>query len=102
MMKILFVTDLYPLNNDLSIPKVIEDFALGLNEIGHGIEVLRGNFLLNSYLRKHQILKNEIYYRYGIKIYNRNYFLPFIGATFENNNYDLIISHMPSGHILAD
>ena len=60
MMKILLVTDLYPLNNDRTIPKVIEDFALGLNEIEHEIEVLRGNFLINSYLRKHQILKNEI------------------------------------------
>ena len=47
-MKILFVTDLYPIINDKKIPKVIEDFALAFKEKGNEISVLRPNFILNA------------------------------------------------------
>ncbi len=100
---ILLITDLYPLGDDSSIPLAIENFSLGFKDFGINVEVIRPNFLFNSLIRKHKIYKSGIYQRNGIKIYNRNFFLPFI---FDNlnikNNFDLIISHMPSGNIYAD
>lgn len=103
-MKILIITDLYPLNDDKTIPKIVEDFALGFNVLGHNVSVIRPNFIFNSFLRKHKILKQGIYERNGIKIYNRNFFLPFLDNNFDflHEAFDLIISHMPSGHIYAD
>ena len=102
--KILLITDLYPVDNfDKSIPLAIENFALAFKDYGINIEVIRPNFLFNTILRKHKIYKQGTYQRNGIKIYNRNFFLPFIYDNFEvQNNYDLIISHMPSGNIYAD
>lgn len=103
-MNILLISDLYPLKSDSSIPSVLEDFSLALKEIEDiSIEVIRPNFLLNTFLRGHKISKTGIYLRNNIKIYNRNFFLPFIFDNFKlKNKYDIIISHMPSGHIYAD
>ena len=105
-MKILIISDLYPLASDRSIPSVVEDFALGLKEKVDKIEVIRPNFLVNTILRKHKIVKSGTYLKNEIKIYNRNFILPFI---FENKkfienfkDFDCIISHMPSGHIYSD
>ena len=105
-MKILFVSDLYPLKNDKTIPLVVEDFALAFRDFGCDVCVLRPNFIINSIIRGHKLFKNGIYYEKNMKIYNRNYFLP---CVFDKNNFlyieeefDLIISHMPLGHICAD
>ena len=100
--RVLFVTDLYPLGEDDTIPFAIENFALALKDFGFCIEVVRPNFLFNTFLRKHKIYKQGIYQRNGIKIYNRNFVLPFIFDNFKPDSADLIISHMPSGNIYAD
>ena len=44
-MKILVVSDLYPLISDRSIRFVVEDFALALKQKVEKIEVIRPNFL---------------------------------------------------------
>jgi len=99
----LIITDLYPIDNDSTIPLAIEDFALALKDCGIEIEVIRPNFLFNTVLRRHKIYKEGSYVRNNIKIYNKNFILPFIFDNFSpSNNYDLIISHMPSGNIYSD
>ena len=105
-MKILIISDLYPLITDRTIPSVVEDFALAIKEKVEKVEVIRPNFIFNTILRRHKIVKSGEYVKNNIKIYNRNFILPFI---FENkkfiqkfSNFDIIISHMPSGHIYAD
>ena len=104
-MKILLISDLYKIVKDNSIPNVLNDFSLALKDFGHEIVVIRPNFLINSIIRKHKILKNGKYKINDIEIYNRNFVLPFL---FENKdfikkfkNFDVIISHLPSGHIYA-
>jgi len=107
-MKILFILDLYPIQKDLTIPLTIENIALALKEAGFLINVIRPNFLFNTILRKHKIFKQGSFIRNGIKIYNRNFFLPFIKESnlflkeILKEKYDLIISFMPSGNIYAD
>ncbi len=101
--KILLITDLYPISGEKTIPLAIENFALALKEFGFEITVIRPNFLFNTIIRRHKIYKQGIYQRNGIKIYNRNLFLPFVfNNFFPEENFDLIISHMPSGTIFAD
>ena len=101
--KVLFITDLYPIKDEKTIPLAIENFALGLKEFGFEITVIRPNFLFNTVLRGHKIYKNGIYQRNGIEIINKNFFLPFIFDNFRTDKkFDLIISHMPSGNIYAD
>ena len=105
-MKILIVSDLYPLIVDSTIPSVVEGFALAFKKRVEKVVIIRPNFLLNTFIRKHKIIKSGEYLRNGIKIYNRNFILPFIfeDEDFISNfkDFDLIISHMPSGHIYAD
>lgn len=101
-MKILFITDLYPIKEDKTIPKVFEDFALAIKEFGNEVEVIRPNFLINSFIRKRKYIKEGTYIRNGIKIHNLNFFFPFIFNNFTPlNEFDIIISHMPSGNIYA-
>ncbi|MBR2068741.1 MAG: glycosyltransferase [Candidatus Gastranaerophilales bacterium] len=101
--RILLITDLYPIKDEPDIPLAIENFALALMEFGLKITVIRPNFLINTIIRKHKIYQQGEYERKGIKIFNRNFFLPFIFNNFyPDDKYDLIISHMPSGHIYAD
>jgi len=106
-MKILIISDLFEIKKDCTIPSVVGDFAKAFIKSGHDIVVIRPNFLFNSFLRGRKFAKTGKYYSEGITIYNRNFFLPFV---FENKkfssflkceNFDLIISHMPSGHIYA-
>ena len=60
-MKILLISDLYKIVKDNSIPNVLNDFSLALKDFGHEIVVIRPNFLINSIIRKHKILKNGKY-----------------------------------------
>ena len=102
--KILLITDLYPIDNsDNSIPYAIENIALGLKEFGYKVTIFRPNFLINTILRNHKTYKEGIYQRNGIKIYNKNFILPFVFNNFKTDEkFDLIISHMPSGNLYAD
>lgn len=102
-MKILFITDLYPIFDDKTIPKIIEDFAIAFKERGNDVFVIRPNFLLNSYLRGHKYAPECEITRNGIRVYNKNFILPFLDSNinFLQGKFDLIISHMPSGHIYA-
>ncbi|MBQ8636187.1 glycosyltransferase family 4 protein [bacterium] len=103
-MRILLVTDLYPIIEDKTIPKIIEDFAISFKNLGHSVFVIRANFLLNSYLRGHKFVPECEITRNDIPIYNKNFILPFLNddISYLNEKYDLIISHLPSGHIYAD
>ena len=104
-MKILFVTDLYPIIEDKTIPKIVEDFAIGFKNLGNDVFVIRPNFLLNSFLRRHKYIPECETTKNGIRIYNKNFILPFLDNNIDylfNKDFDLIISHMPSGHIYAD
>jgi len=103
-MKILFITDLYPIIDDKTIPKIVEDFAIGFKNLGNDVFVIRPNFLLNSYLRKHKFIPECEITRNNIRIYNKNFILPFLDSNIDylNEKFDLIISHMPSGHIYAN
>lgn len=102
-MKILVITDLYPIkDNEKFTPKTIKTFVDGWEELGHEVRVIKPNFLLNSFLRRKPFYKSAIYN----KIENINYFLPFIG-NIKNKiktefTPDIVIAHMPSGVIFAN
>ena len=102
-MKILLVTDLYPIFEDEKlIPKTIEDFVLGLKSLGDDVEVFRPNLIPNVLARGRKIQKSANYFHNGIKIYNRNYFFDFaLNLNFLPNNFDIIVSHMPTGALFG-
>ncbi len=107
-MKILFVTDLYPLNNE-KIAKALYYFVEEWQKQGNTVEVIRCNFTLNTKLRGRKIIKEKIYNENGIKIYNLNFHTPFLFNVYDKlpkdfslKNYDVIISHMPCGAIMAN
>ncbi len=106
-MKILLVTDLYPIENG-SEPQTIKEFAKNWQQSGHQVDVIRPNFMFNTYLRKRKIYPEGTYYEDDIIIYNINCITPFwfniknkLPKDFQISNYDLVISHMPSGAIVA-
>jgi len=108
-MKILFITDLYNIDNkDKTIPFIFEDFAKSFIDFNHKISVIRPSFIVNSLIRKHKIYPTRKYQKNNIEIFNRNFFLPFIFEKkdfiehLKKQDFDLIISHMPSGHIYSN
>lgn len=107
-MKILFVTDLYPIENE-KVAKALFYFVQEWKNQGHYIEVIRSNFIFNSLIRGRKIKKEKILYEEGIKIYNLNFYSPFLFNIYNKlpkdfllKNYDVIISHMPCGALLAN
>lgn len=106
-MRILLITDLYPIENS-GEPLVVKEFAKCWQEEGHIVDVIRPNFLLNTKIRHKKIFKNGVYFEDNIKIMNVNYFTPFLfdvakklPKDFAIGNYNLVISHMPSGAMFA-
>ncbi len=106
-MRILLITDLYPIENS-GEPLVIKDFAKYWQQAGHIVDVIRPNFLLNTKIRHKKIFKDGIYYEDNIQIMNVNYLTPFLfdvtkklPKDFAIGNYNLVISHMPSGSMFA-
>jgi len=106
-MKILLVTDLYPLGNEC-ISKVLLRFARAWTDLGHTVTVIRPNFMLNTVIRGRKIIKEKLYEEQSIKIYNLNFITPFwfdvrrkLPECFSLKNYDVMISHMPSGALFA-
>lgn len=106
-MKILLVTDLYPIENS-NEPLTIKEFAKNWVALGHQVDVIRPNFLLNTIIRKKKIFPQKIFFEDGISIYNVNYLSPFLfditkklPKDFKVYNYNIVISHMPSGALFA-
>ena len=106
-MKILFVSDLYPIGNE-DIPKTLYCFVHEWHKNGHCVDVIRPNFMLNTIIRGHKIIKEKVYNEQGINIYNLNFVTPFmfnvwskLPKDFTLKNYDIMISHMPSGALMA-
>ena len=107
-MKILFVTDLYPIGEE-NIAKALFYFVQEWQKQGHEVEIVRSNFILNTLLRNRKIIEEKIYYEQNTKIYNLNFHTPFwfnvynkLPKDFSLKNYDVIISHMPCGSLMAN
>ena len=107
-MKILFVTDLYPIGDE-NIAKALFFFVQEWQKQGHIVEVIRANFITNTLLRGRKIIDEKIYMENGTKIYNLNFHTPFLfdvynklPKDFSLNNYDVMISHMPCGALMAN
>lgn len=107
LMKILFVTDLYPIGNE-KIAKALYYFVRDWQNLGHKVDVIRANFILNTLIRGRKIIKEQKYTQNGIDIYNLNFHTPFcfdvykkLPKNFSLKNYDVIISHMPAGALMA-
>ena len=106
-MKILFVTDLYPIGEE-KIAKALFYFVQEWQKLGHEVDVIRANFATNTLLRGRKITKEKLYEENGTKIYNLNFHTPFffnvynkLPKDFSLKNYDVMISHMPCGALMA-
>ena len=102
-MKILVITDLYPIKEDEKYtPKTIYAFVQEWKKQGHEVKVIKPNFILNSFIRKKPFYKSGIY---G-EVENINYWLPFLGNLADKIKTelqaDIIVAHMPSGLIFAN
>jgi len=102
-MNILFLTDLYPISEeDILTSCALKNFTDIFKILGHNIQIIRPNFLLNSFIRGKKYYKTGQYN----EVFNANYITPFLFNVKNKlppiNNYDVIISHMPSGSIFAD
>ena len=102
-MRILVITDLYPIEeNEIHTPRTILDFVQSWEQMGHEVRVIKPNFLLNSYLR------GKPYYKEGFygNIENLNYILPFVGNIKDKIKTlfapDVVVAHMPCGLIFAN
>lgn len=104
-MRILFLTDLYPIKEDeKNTPKTLYNFVKSWENLGHTVDVIRPNFLFNSFLRNKPFYKTAQYE----SVYNANFLTPFWGDIKKKlpkknyNDYDVIIAHMPSGIIASN
>ena len=113
-MNILFITDLYPVKSDeKTTPRTLLAFVEEWGKMGHNVDVLKPNFILNSFLRKKPFYKSG---QYG-DVFNINYWTPFwfdVKRNFNGNsrlgtlaqlnkhNYNIVVAHMPSGILFAD
>ena len=105
-MKILFITDLYPIKEDeKNTPKTLLNFVKEWQKF-HNVDIIKPNFILNSFIRKKPYYKSAKYNN----VLNINYWTPFwfdITKKFSKFNidlksYDIVIAHMPSGILFAD
>src|SRR5574344_119073 len=109
-MNILFVTDLYPIRSDERYtPFTLHNFVLEWVKTGNLVDVVKPNFVFNSFLRKKTFYRTKEYNYEGIKIYNLNYISPFFSDiekklpnSFDISKYEVIVAHMPSGIIWAN
>ena len=98
-MKILFITDLYPIkDNEKITPKTLLNFVKEWQKSGHEVDVIKPNFILNSFLRSKPFYKSG---QYG-NVLNLNFWTPFLKVPPIKEKYDLVIAHMPSGILFAD
>jgi len=109
-MKILFITDLYPIRKaEKNTPLTLHNFVFEWIKQGHKVEVIKPNFLFNSFLRGKPFYTTGFYDYEGVRIFNANYFTPFLFNFLDKipneikfADYDVVIAHMPSGIIFAN
>lgn len=109
-MKILFITDLYPIKaGESQTPLTLHNFVFEWIRQGNEVDVVKPNFLLNSFLRGKKFYPQGFYEYEGVQIFNANYFTPFLfdftkkmPEKFDFDSYDMIVAHMPSGIIFAN
>ncbi len=109
-MKILFITDLYPIKSgEKATPRTLHNFVFEWIRQGHDVDVIKPNFIFNSALRGKPYYKNGLYEFEGVKIFNVNYVTPFLFDIMKKlpkeldfDSYDTVIAHMPSGIIFAN
>lgn len=113
-MNILFITDLYPVKSDeKTTPRTLLAFVEEWKKMGHNVDILKPNFILNSFLRGKPFYKSGQYE----DVFNVNYWTPFwfdvkrkfngnsrLGtlAQLNKHNYNIAVAHMPSGILFAD
>lgn len=102
-MKILFVTDLYPVSREeKTTPRTLYNFVEDWREAGNQVDVIKPNFILNSFLRGKPFYKTG---QYG-DVFNVNYLTPFMFNVERKLqcrlDYDIVIAHMPSGILFAE
>lgn len=102
-MKILFISDLIPIDPNENCAKALIPIIKALQEENQ-VDIVRPNFLLNSYIRKKHIKPNSTISVNGLEIKNLNFFTPFLFSSknIDITNYDKIIAHMPSGILFAE
>lgn len=109
-MKILFITDLYPIKSgEATTPVTLHNFVIEWVKQGHNVDVIKPNFIFNSFLRGKPFYKTDFYQFQGVRIFNVNYFTPFwfnflakLPKELDLSSYDAVIAHMPSGIIFAN
>lgn len=109
-MKILFITDLYPIKiGEKTTPQTLHNFVFEWIKQGHDVDVIKPNFIFNSFLRAKPFYKTGFYKFEGVNVFNVNYFTPFmfdfikkLPKEYDFSSYDVIIAHMPSGIIFAN
>ena len=105
-MKILFVTDLCPIERKEKLPNTLLNFIKDFTALGHEVLLLRPNVILNVLIRKRKIIPEGVYEYSGIKSINKNFLTPFFSVNqfkfLKDKNFDIILSHMPSGILAAN
>lgn len=109
-MKILFITDLYPIQQGENLtPQTLHNFVIDWIRQGSEVDVIKPNFVFNSFLRKKPFYPDGFYNYNGVRIFNVNYFTPFcfdflkkIPKEIDLAKYDVVVAHMPSGIIFAN
>lgn len=108
-MKILFITDLFPISND-NEPRTLEDFVNNWKQLGHTVDVIKPNFIPNSILRSKKLFPEQHYKQEptDYDLHNLNFITPFwfnvsdkLPEGFDVEKYDVIASHMPAGNLFA-
>ena len=104
-MKILFVSDLYNIDNN-NDSKALNNFVSEWQRSGHEVFVIRPNFLFNTLLRGKKISKEKLFEENGVKVLNLNFLTPFWGniwkkIPYDFSDFDVLISHMPSGALFS-
>ena len=99
-MKILFISDLYPVKeSEKRTPRTLSNFVSDWKNDGHEVDVIKPNFMLNAFVRKKPIYKQGNYNG----VMNLNFWTPFWGEIKPPaKQYDVVIAHMPSGILYAD
>jgi len=100
-MKILFISDLYPIKSgESNAVRTLHNFVLEWINQGHDVDVVKPNFVFNSIIRGKALYKSGFYEFEGIKILNLKYFTPFLFDIEKKLTAQVIDTELQSKHNL--